>query len=170
MLHSWIIGMSENHNELKEKITIWLSKERFQADSITVQGAFFAISCRVNGQPISIVAWQNHDGFLTVSTSITLGDDQKNLLNEIPEDKIITMLWEIRLSLVNLVDRMRILDNHNESDWIQLQNTIYFEGLDREGFMRCIKRLHSASLTVIWIIEKYSGARNTRHQPPSLYQ
>ena len=165
-----IVGMSDENQARREEIVRWLTDEGLHIEGHTDPQAHFHLICRFNRASIRIVALRNPNGIIVLEIDITLDDNYRSLLDQIESTETKdNMLWELRLGLVNLVDRMRIMDNYHEEGWIRLQNILYVENLRREQFMASVISLHSAYLSALWIVEKRAGVNRTHYQPPEPY-
>ncbi len=162
--------MASEYEELRTNITRWLTDEGAQVETRAVPTTHFALFCRLNGAQMMVSALQVPNGVIAVNNVLTLSDTIIQNLDQIPNDRRDAMLWELRLSLVNLVDQIRITDNYHDDPWIILQDTLYAEGLTRAKLMKRVKRLRSALYTAIWIVEKHAGFRRSQQQANSVYQ
>lgn len=145
----------------RDRVTDWLLAEGWKlqgAESPDAEWVFVAEDRQ--GKKVAFGQTRKRPGFLELQANIVLDDKHRIQLEELPEDELEDLLWDLRFELLRLDVEFHGLQRPFRA--VGLKIRVHQEELSQSLFYERLRRMNRAMLMVLW-----SVTRKLSHPAPA---
>ncbi len=162
----FITSMSKNKggHEIKTKMQQWLVEEGFKLiDKTDLNTAFKFVTKIPMGFHVIILQPMTKKDIIVFGGGIVFSEDDKKRLHMMENDKLLSLLWDIRLALLNR--GMEFDPIELDMDAINVNMKLYVEGLNRPTFMEKFSHFNRTLVLLVWMLQRAFGEPEPMDRP-----
>ncbi len=156
---------------MMEKVRNWLVEEGFYKDKVADDKATFHFVAESPSKQaiIEVIQPKNREDQIILATKISLAEEHKSSLKNMPKDQREDLMWNIRFSLLFLNSGFSIQLSGENPENFQFTRELYHDGLSKQLFMDSLKEIDRCHLFIKWKLLQLFGKTSSSDTQEPMY-
>ncbi len=154
----------------REIIQKWLIEEGMYKNEVGDENAnFHFIVNYPENHMMDVIQPKNKPDMIVIGCASEIEQSQFNLLGTAPSEKRLEMIWDIRLSLNELLLDFELEHPNDVLKRFVITDEIYEDGLTKHNLIKTIKKVFKGKLQCLWKLD-YKFTKNNPSNPDNMFK